>query len=57
MSDADAIASVVLHEFDNLPSRRKPSIRDNGVHEWVPLSGIVARSMFYWMDNVLFLRD
>ncbi|KAK3394069.1 adenosine deaminase/editase [Podospora didyma] len=41
--EADAIASVVLEEFNRLSSKRKPCVRDNGVHEWVPLSGIVAK--------------
>jgi len=35
-SRADLIADV------KLPTKRKPGIRDNGFHEWVPLSGIVA---------------
>ncbi|KAH6648725.1 adenosine deaminase/editase [Truncatella angustata] len=39
----DIIASLVLHQFDQLPTKRKPLVRDNGVHEWVPLSGIVAQ--------------
>jgi tRNA-specific adenosine deaminase 1 len=38
---ADAIASAVLEQFQKLPAKRKPAIRDNGLHEWVPLSGIV----------------
>ncbi|KAL8295697.1 hypothetical protein RB597_009212 [Gaeumannomyces tritici] len=42
-SEADAIAAAVLGEFDKLPNKRKPPIRGNGIHEWVPLSGIVAR--------------
>ncbi|KAL8387353.1 hypothetical protein RB595_009966 [Gaeumannomyces hyphopodioides] len=42
-SEADAIAAAVLDEFDKLPNKRKPPIRGNGIHEWVPLSGIVAR--------------
>lgn len=41
--DPDAIAAAVISEFEKLPSKRKPHIRSNGVHEWVPLSGIVAR--------------
>lgn len=36
------IAQVVLEQFAKLPQKRKPIIRDNGLHEWVPLSGIVA---------------
>ncbi|KAK8061245.1 hypothetical protein PG994_007611 [Apiospora phragmitis] len=38
----DIIASLVLQEYDKLPVKRKPPVRDNGIHEWVPLSGIVA---------------
>lgn len=41
-SRADRIAHAVTSEFDKLPAKRKPSARDNGVLEWVPLSGIVA---------------
>lgn len=40
--DPDLIAGEVLAKFRSLPNRRKPKIRDNGAHEWVPLSGIVA---------------
>ncbi|EGZ77495.1 hypothetical protein NEUTE2DRAFT_154149 [Neurospora tetrasperma FGSC 2509] len=43
MIDADAIASAVLEEFSKLPAKRKPSVRDNGLHEWVPMAGIVAK--------------
>ncbi|KAI1865147.1 hypothetical protein JX265_008194 [Neoarthrinium moseri] len=39
----DTIASLVIQHFDGLPPKRKPLVRDNGVHEWVPLSGIVAQ--------------
>ncbi|KAK6086095.1 tRNA-specific adenosine deaminase [Seiridium cupressi] len=39
----DTIASLVLQHFDQLPTKRKPQVRDNGAHEWVPLSGIVAQ--------------
>ncbi|KAI0019071.1 adenosine deaminase/editase [Xylariomycetidae sp. FL0641] len=39
----DDIASLVLKEYDKLPPKRKPVVRDNGLHEWVPLSGIVAQ--------------
>ncbi|KAB5528866.1 adenosine-deaminase domain-containing protein [Coniochaeta sp. 2T2.1] len=44
MPDAspDEIASLVLQQFDKLPQKRKPAVRDNGIHEWVPMSGIVA---------------
>ncbi|KAJ9155675.1 Adenosine-deaminase domain-containing protein [Pleurostoma richardsiae] len=41
--EADAIACLVLEQFDKLPPKRKPTVRDNGTREWVPLSGIVAR--------------
>jgi tRNA-specific adenosine deaminase 1 len=39
---ADEIANLVLQEYDKLPAKRKPVTRDNGLREWVPLSGIVA---------------
>ncbi|KYK59798.1 putative tRNA-specific adenosine deaminase 1 [Drechmeria coniospora] len=39
---ADLIAQVVITQFGKLPSKRKPAVRDNGLHDWVPLSGIVA---------------
>ncbi|KAI3328468.1 adenosine deaminase/editase [Ustulina deusta] len=39
---SDLIASLVQQEFDKLPTKRKPVVRDNGLREWVPLSGIVA---------------
>ena len=42
-SEGDIIARVVLEKYARLPANRRPQIRDNGVHEWVPLSGIVAR--------------
>ncbi|APA11896.1 hypothetical protein SS1G_05425 [Sclerotinia sclerotiorum 1980 UF-70] len=38
----DEIANVVLKQFDELPAKRKPLNRGEGVREWVPLSGIVA---------------
>ncbi|KAI3321529.1 hypothetical protein HD806DRAFT_502804 [Xylariaceae sp. AK1471] len=38
----DLIASLVQKEFDKLPTKRKPVVRDNGLREWVPLAGIVA---------------
>ncbi|KAK4102972.1 hypothetical protein N658DRAFT_423017 [Parathielavia hyrcaniae] len=41
-TDADGIASAVLEEFRKLPAKRKPAVRDNGLREWVPLSGIVV---------------
>ncbi|KAK0655804.1 adenosine-deaminase domain-containing protein [Cercophora newfieldiana] len=43
MSEADQIAAVVHQQFGQLPAKRKPPVRDNGIHEWVPLSGIVAK--------------
>ncbi|KAI0445816.1 adenosine deaminase/editase [Xylaria telfairii] len=39
---SDLIASLVQQEFNKLPAKRKPAVRDNGLREWVPLSGIVA---------------
>ncbi|KAM7205358.1 Adenosine deaminase/editase [Rhypophila sp. PSN 637] len=42
-TEFDEIASIVLDEFGKLPAKRKPCVRDNGLHEWVPLSGIVAK--------------
>lgn len=39
---ADSIAGAVIECFGRLPAKRKPVVRDNGLHEWVPLSGIVA---------------
>ncbi|KAF4448192.1 putative tRNA-specific adenosine deaminase 1 [Fusarium austroafricanum] len=39
---ADLVAQAVLQQFCKLPKKRKPAVRDNGLHEWVPLSGIVA---------------
>ncbi|KAK1982758.1 adenosine-deaminase domain-containing protein [Colletotrichum cereale] len=41
-ADPDQIADLVLRQFQKLPAKRKPQVRDNGLHEWVPLSGIVA---------------
>ncbi|KAL2874212.1 hypothetical protein SGCOL_010580 [Colletotrichum sp. CLE4] len=41
-ADPDEIADVVLRQFKKLPTKRRPQVRDNGLHEWVPLSGIVA---------------
>ncbi|KAL6880971.1 tRNA-specific adenosine deaminase [Trichoderma novae-zelandiae] len=41
-SRANLIARTVISQFDKLPSKRKPCVRDNGLDEWVPLSGIVA---------------
>ncbi|KAL2269041.1 hypothetical protein VTJ83DRAFT_3887 [Remersonia thermophila] len=42
-SEADDIAQAVLDQFRKLPAKRKPAVRDNGLREWVPLSGIVVR--------------
>ncbi|RYO88956.1 hypothetical protein DL764_008646 [Monosporascus ibericus] len=39
------IASLVHGTYDALPPKRKPVIRDNGLREWVPLSGIIAEGM------------
>ncbi|KAF9871906.1 hypothetical protein CkaCkLH20_10538 [Colletotrichum karsti] len=41
-TDPNAVADLVLRQFRELPAKRKPAVRDNGLHEWVPLSGIVA---------------
>lgn len=41
-SRADIISQAVLDQFEKLPLKQQPKIRDNGLHEWVPLSGIVA---------------
>ncbi|CAJ2504533.1 Uu.00g119270.m01.CDS01 [Anthostomella pinea] len=46
----DLIASLVQKQYDELPLKRKPVVRDNGLHEWVPLSGIVAQGR----DNKLY---
>jgi len=45
MSETDEIAAVVQENFKKLPAKRKPPVRDNGLHEWVPLSGIVAKGV------------
>src|SRR4051812_6870791 len=42
-ADADQIALAVTTEFARLAPKRKPQVRSNGVREWTPLSGIVAR--------------
>ncbi|KAJ3498014.1 hypothetical protein NLG97_g1454 [Lecanicillium saksenae] len=39
---ANVIAEAVLTQFCKLPAKRKPKVRENGLHEWVPISGIVA---------------
>ncbi|KOS18309.1 tRNA-specific adenosine deaminase 1 [Escovopsis weberi] len=41
-SRANLIARAVIDHFNKLPSKRKPTVRGNGLQEWVPLSGIVA---------------
>lgn len=45
----DEIASVVLEQFDRQPQKRKPAVRDNGIHEWVPMSGIVAEGTVQYL--------
>jgi hypothetical protein len=44
--DPDAVADAVITQFEKLPNKRKPHVRSNGVYEWVPLSGIVARGCY-----------
>ena len=41
-SRANLVAHTVISQFNKLPAKRKPAVRDNGIHDWVPLSGIVA---------------
>ncbi|KAH6888087.1 adenosine deaminase/editase [Thelonectria olida] len=41
-SRSNLVARAVLEQFQKLPAKRKPLLRDNGLQEWVPLSGIVA---------------
>lgn len=50
---ADEIAALVLEQFDRLPQKRKPAVRDNGIHEWVPLSAIVAEGIYIYLYSVL----
>jgi tRNA-specific adenosine deaminase 1 len=38
----DDIAALIIEHSEQLPRKRKPAVRDNGVHEWVPMSGIAA---------------
>ena len=45
-TEGDDIASLVLEEFRRLPAKRKPTVRDNGLREWVPLSGIVVKGEY-----------
>ncbi|KAI1140663.1 adenosine deaminase/editase [Hypoxylon sp. FL0543] len=40
---ADDIAALVQRHYDELPPKRKPVVRGNGLREWVPLAGIVAQ--------------
>jgi len=49
--DPDAVADAVISQFEKLPNKRKPHVRSNGVHEWVPLSGIVARGCYRHIPN------
>jgi tRNA-specific adenosine deaminase 1 len=42
-TEADEVAAAVLETFNKLPAKRKPAVRDNGLREWVPLSGIVVK--------------
>jgi tRNA-specific adenosine deaminase 1 len=49
---ADEIASLVLEQFDRLPQKRKPAVRDNGIHEWVPLSAIVVEGTYIYARNL-----
>ncbi|KAI1460086.1 adenosine deaminase/editase [Annulohypoxylon moriforme] len=37
------IATLVQRQYDALPAKRKPTVRGNGLREWVPLAGIVAQ--------------
>jgi tRNA-specific adenosine deaminase 1 len=41
-SRANLVARTVISQFRKLAAKRKPTVRNNGLHEWVPLSGIVA---------------
>uniref|UniRef100_L2FNF8 tRNA-specific adenosine deaminase n=1 Tax=Colletotrichum fructicola (strain Nara gc5) TaxID=1213859 RepID=L2FNF8_COLFN len=40
VANPNAVADLVLRR--ERPAKRKPAVRDNGLHEWVPLSGIVT---------------
>lgn len=42
----DAIAEIVLNQFNSLAKKRKPLQRANGPREWVPLAGVVAEGMY-----------
>ncbi|OAA42711.1 Adenosine deaminase/editase [Metarhizium rileyi] len=46
---SNVIARAVISQFQKLPAKRKPVIRSNGLHEWVPLSGIVAEQDGKWI--------
>jgi tRNA-specific adenosine deaminase 1 len=55
-NEADDIAQTVLDQFRKLPAKRKPAVRDNGLWEWVPLSGIVVRGTYSQMQcGVIYL--
>jgi hypothetical protein len=45
-TEADEVARLVLDQFESLPAKRKPTLRGNGIKEWVPLSGIVAKGQY-----------
>jgi tRNA-specific adenosine deaminase 1 len=36
------IAALVHTHFDALPARCKPTAREDGTREWIPMSGIVV---------------
>ena len=36
------IADIVHKEYDKLPRKSKPGTSADGIHDWVPLAGIVA---------------
>ena len=36
------IADIVHEEYDKLPRKSKPGASADGIHDWVPLAGIVA---------------
>jgi tRNA-specific adenosine deaminase 1 len=40
----DAIARLVVDQFDRLPGKGKPLVRSNGVTEWTVLAGIVIEA-------------
>lgn len=41
--ESDAIAQLVLDQYDKLPLKRKPQRRSASTVEWTILSGIVAQ--------------